>query len=149
VFHFISPDVDHQKRIASQLAIIQRSEISNPPAYGSRVADLAMNRPELFEEWKENLKTMAGRIIECRMKLHQKLKELGTPGDWSHIEKQIGMFSFTGLTEEQVAKLKGEWHIYMTKNGRISMAGLNSKNIDYVAKAIDKVVRETGGPKTD
>lgn len=121
VFHFVSAGADRQKRIASQLAIIQRSEISNPPAYGSRIADLALNRPELFEEWKENLRTMSGRIITCREQLVAKLKEQGTPGDWSHIMKQIGMFSFTGLTEEQVKKLREEWHIYMTKNGRISM----------------------------
>ncbi|KAF8253213.1 PLP-dependent transferase [Wilcoxina mikolae CBS 423.85] len=145
VFHFVSPPsapADTTTRIGSQLAIVQRSEISNPPAYGARIADAVLNNPELFEEWKENLQTMAGRIIDMREALVAKLKELGTPGDWSHVIKQIGMFSFTGLTEKQVLKLREDAHIYMTKNGRISMAGLNKNNIDYVAKAIDKVVRE-------
>jgi aspartate aminotransferase len=86
---------------------------------------------------------MSGRIIAMRKALRRKLEELGTPGTWNHITDQIGMFSFTGLNERQVQKLREEAHIYMTKNGRVSMAGLNSKNVDYVAKAIDKAVRET------
>lgn len=146
VFHFVSPPVadaaDATTRIGSQLAIVQRSEISNPPAYGARIADKVLNDKVLFDEWKEQLRTMAGRIIDMRETLVQKLTELGTPGDWSHVTKQIGMFSFTGLTEKQVLRLREEAHIYMTKNGRISMAGLNSHNADYVAAAIDKVVRE-------
>jgi aspartate aminotransferase len=164
-FHFISPPSpaaeDATKRIASQLAIVQRSEISNPPAYGARIADVVMNNPALFNLWNRDLETMAGRIIDMRKALVKELHALHTPGDWSHITKQIGMFSFTGLTEKQVMSLREESHIYMTKNGRISMvaglskssnwkfidylfeqAGLNSHNIEYVAKAIDKVVRE-------
>jgi len=129
--------------VASQLAILQRSEISNPPAYGARIASLALNDPDLFAMWEDNLRTMSGRIIDMRKALRGKLEELGTPGTWNHITDQIGMFSFTGLNEKQVKKLREESHIYMTKNGRVSMAGLNSKNVDYVAKAIDKAVRET------
>jgi len=127
-------------RIASQLAILQRSEISNPPLYGARIASTVLNDPKLFAEWEENLTTMSGRIISMRKALRSKLEELGTPGTWNHITDQIGMFSFTGLTEEQVLRLRNEAHVYMTKNGRISMAGLNTKNIDYFAKAVHKVV---------
>lgn len=145
-FHFItSPGSDAQStiaRIASQFAILQRSEISNPPAYGARIAALVLNDPKLFAEWEANLRTMSGRIIEMRKQLRQKLEDMSTPGTWNHITDQIGMFSFTGLNEKQVAKIKEESHVYMTKNGRISMAGLNTKNIDFTAKAIDKVVRE-------
>ena len=86
---------------------------------------------------------MSGRIIDMRNKLRAKLQELGTPGEWNHITDQIGMFSFTGLSEAQVMKLREKFHVYMTKNGRISMAGLNTKNVDYFAKAVDAVVRET------
>jgi aspartate aminotransferase len=135
VFHFVSPPsapADATTRIGSQLAIVQRSEISNPPAYGARIADAVLNNPELFAEWKENLQTMAGRIIDMRHALVAKLKELGTPGDWSHVIKQIGMFSFTGLTEKQVLKLREDAHIYMTKNGRISMVGIFCLNIYIV-----------------
>ena len=86
---------------------------------------------------------MSGRIKDMRAALRKKLEEMGTPGSWKHITEQIGMFSFTGLNEEQVKKLRDESHVYMTKNGRISMAGLNSGNVEYFAKAVDKVVRET------
>lgn len=86
---------------------------------------------------------MSGRIIEMRKTLQGKLEELGTPGSWKHITSQIGMFSFTGLSEKQVEVLRERWHVYMTKNGRISMAGLNTNNVDYFAKAFDDVVRAT------
>ena len=145
-FHFItSPSadaVDTVSRVASQLAILQRSEISNPPAYGARIASLVLNDEKLFAEWEANLRTMSGRIIDMRKALRAKLEVLGTPGSWNHITDQIGMFSFTGLTAKQVLRIREEAHVYMTKNGRISMAGLNSKNVEYVAQAVDKVVRE-------
>jgi aspartate aminotransferase len=145
-FHFVTgPGTDAQNtigRISSQLAILQRSEISNPPAYGARIAGLVLNDEALFKEWEANLRTMSGRIISMRTALRSKLEELETPGTWNHITDQIGMFSFTGLSEKQVLKLREVAHIYMTKNGRISMAGLNTGNVEYVAKAVDKVVRE-------
>jgi len=86
---------------------------------------------------------MSGRIIEMRNGLRKRLEEKRTPGTWDHVTSQIGMFSFTGLSEEQVKILREKWHVYMTKNGRISMAGLNTNNIDYFAEAVDSVVRET------
>ncbi|TDZ35818.1 Aspartate aminotransferase [Colletotrichum spinosum] len=145
-FHFVTapaPDAaETTTRIASQLAILQRSEISNPPLYGARVAATVLNDAKLFAEWEDNLRTMSGRIIEMRKVLRAKLEELGTPGTWNHITDQIGMFSFTGLSEAQVMRLREEAHVYMTKNGRISMAGLNTRNVEYFAKAVDKVVRE-------
>ena len=147
-FHFVtspSPEAtDTIKRIASQLAILQRSEISNPPAYGARIASLVLNDEKLFKEWEANLRTMSGRIKDMRKEVREKLEELnGQPGSWKHITDQIGMFSFTGLSEKQVLKIREDAHVYMTKNGRISMAGLNTGNVEYVAKAMDKVVRET------
>lgn len=146
-FHFVAaPSANAQDaaaRVGSQLAILQRSEISNPPAYGARIASLVLNDDKLFAQWEEDLRTMSGRIIEMRKALKSKLDEMGTPGTWNHITDQIGMFSFTGLNEQQVQKLREKFHIYMTKNGRISMAGLNTKNVDYFAKAVDSVVRET------
>ncbi|KAF2157455.1 PLP-dependent transferase [Myriangium duriaei CBS 260.36] len=146
-FHFVTSPSSNAKdvatRVASQLYILQRSEISNPPAYGARIASLILNDPSLFALWEDNLREMSGRIIKMRQELRQKLEAMKTPGTWNHITDQIGMFSFTGLTEKQVLKIREDAHVYMTKNGRISMAGLNSRNIDYFAKAVDKVVRET------
>lgn len=123
-FHFIagpgSDAADTATRVGSQLAILQRSEISNPPAYGARIASVILNDEKLFAEWEENLREMSGRIISMRKALKGKLDELKTPGTWDHITNQIGMFSFTGLTEKQVLKIRSDAHVYMTKNGRIS-----------------------------
>ncbi|KAL2872514.1 aspartate aminotransferase [Aspergillus lucknowensis] len=146
-FHFVSapgPEATQSNaHVASQLAILQRSEISNPPAYGARIASRVLNDPALFAQWEEDLRTMSGRIAEMRKGLRQRLEAKGTPGSWVHITDQIGMFSFTGLTEPQVKILREKWHVYMTKNGRISMAGLNTHNLDYFAEAVDSVVRES------
>ena len=147
-FHFVTcpgPTASETvNRVASQLAILQRSEISNPPLYGARIASLVLNDSALFSEWEANLRTMAGRIIDMRKTLRSKLEELnGKPESWKHITDQIGMFSFTGLTEKQCLRIREDAHVYMTKNGRISMAGLNTSNVDYVAAAINNVVKET------
>ncbi|KZT68194.1 PLP-dependent transferase [Daedalea quercina L-15889] len=140
--HIVSPSPEAAVRVKSQLAILTRSEISSPPAYGARVMALIMNNAELFEEWKRDIKTMAERIIAMRKELHRLLtEELKTPGNWDHIVKQIGMFSFTGISTEQSLTLTEKAHIYLTTNGRISMAGLNSGNIGYFAECLDKVVR--------
>lgn len=145
-FHFVAAPGAQAKdvatRVASQLAILQRSEISNPPIYGARVASTVLNDPKLFEEWKANLRTMSGRIIEMRKALRSKLEELGTPGNWSHITSQIGMFAMIGLPPAQMDALREKHHVYATKNSRLSIAGLNTSNVAYVAKAIDSVVRE-------
>ncbi|KAH8556948.1 aspartate aminotransferase [Umbelopsis sp. PMI_123] len=132
---------EQAQHVLSQLEILSRSEISNPPAYGARIVDLVLNDKQLYAEWNDNLGTMSGRIIEMRKRLFDKLQQLQTPGTWNHIIDQIGMFSFTGLSPAQVKVLKEQYHIYMTDNGRISMAGLSSKNVDYFAESIDKVVR--------
>jgi len=140
--HIVTSSPGVADRARSQLSVLSRSEISNPPAHGARLVSLILNTPELFEEWKEDIKTMAGRIIEMRKELYRLLaKEFKTPGTWNHIIDQIGMFSFTGLNAEQSQALIDKAHIYLTTNGRISMAGLNTKNIRYVAENIDKVVR--------
>lgn len=116
-FHFVSaPGADAAGacgNVASQLAVLQRSEISNPPAYGARIASRVLNDPVLFAQWEEDLRTMSGRIREMRSGLRERLERKGTPGSWDHITSQIGMFSFTGLTEEQVKILRDKWHVYM------------------------------------
>ena len=116
-FHFVSAPgaqaVESIANVASQLAILQRSEISNPPAYGARTASLILNDAQLFAQWEEDLRTMSGRIIEMRKGLQQRLEAKGTPGKWDHITSQIGMFSFTGLSEKQVQVLREKWHVYM------------------------------------
>lgn len=140
--HVVSANSETATRVKSQLSVLQRSEISNPPSHGARLVSLILNDAGLFEEWKRDIRTMAERIIAMRHELHRLLtQELKTPGNWDHIVNQIGMFSFTGINPEQSKGLVEQAHIYLTANGRISMAGLNSHNIRYFAENLDKVVR--------
>lgn len=91
--HVVSKDAETANRVKSQLSVLQRSEISNPPSHGARLVTLILRDPQLFEEWKADIRTMAGRIIEMRKELHRLLtEELKTPGNWDHIVNQIGMF---------------------------------------------------------
>lgn len=137
----VAKNTEESKRVLSQFEKLQRSEISNPPAFGSRIVNIVLNDKALYKEWTENLKYMSNRIIEMRKALYGHLVELKTPGTWNHITDQIGMFSFTGLKAAQVKVLKEKYHIYMTDNGRISMAGVSTDNVAYLAKSIDDVVR--------
>ncbi|KAF3927838.1 hypothetical protein ABW20_dc0102753 [Dactylellina cionopaga] len=96
-FHFVvAPSSDAEdvaRRVSSQLALLTRSEISNPPIYGAMIASIVLNDEKLFEDWKRDLHTMSSRIIDMREALYNKLVELNTPGTWEHIISQIGMFS--------------------------------------------------------
>ncbi|XP_021894948.1 aspartate aminotransferase, cytoplasmic [Carica papaya] len=95
---------------------------------------------DMYNEWTVELKAMADRIISMRQQLFDALRARGTPGEWTHIIKQIGMFTFTGLNSKQVAFMTKEYHIYMTSDGRISMAGLSSKRVPHLADAIHAAV---------
>jgi len=126
--------------VLSQMKMVIRPNYSNPPAHGARIVSIVLNDHALYQEWKSELQGMSGRINSMRKILREELERLKTPGNWSHITSQIGMFSFTGLTPKQSAAMAEKWHIYLLSNGRISMAGLNSANVKYVAKAINDVV---------
>lgn len=124
----------------AQITILVRGNYSNPPCHGALIVSRVLNDKTLFNEWQEHITEMSSRIIKMRAALKQKLEELGTPGTWDHIINQIGMFSYTGLSAEQVKFLVEEKHIYLPKDARISICGLNTKNVDYVAKAIHEAV---------
>src|SRR6266550_3702599 len=116
--HIVSPNKETADRVKSQLSVLQRSEISNPPTHGARLVTLILNDAELFEEWKRDIGTMASRIIDMRKKLYKLLtEELKTPGSWEHIVQQIGMFSFTGLGPGGCKGMVERGHIYLTGNG--------------------------------
>ncbi|XP_048061537.1 aspartate aminotransferase, cytoplasmic [Megalobrama amblycephala] len=136
----VAKDQDNLNRVLSQMEKIVRITWSNPPSQGARLVAITLNTPELFAEWKDNVKTMADRVLLMRAQLKEKLKALGTPGTWEHITEQIGMFSFTGLNPKQVEFMIKEKHIYLMASGRINMCGLTSKNIDYVAESIHEAV---------
>lgn len=129
--------------VKSQLAKIIRPMISNPPAFGARIVSMILNSDGLYKEWLNNLKEMTDRIHHMRQMLYDTLTKLDTPGDWTHIIKQQGMFSYTGLNETQSKRLRDEYHIYLTNNGRISIPGLTTKNVSYVAECIDLIVRSS------
>ncbi|KAF2259016.1 aspartate aminotransferas-like protein [Lojkania enalia] len=129
------------ERVASQLAILIRSEMSTSPSYGARVASIVLNDSELYAEWERNLVTMSSRITEMRWKLRQELESLETPGTWKHLTDQIGMFGFTGLTPAQCQRMKSKHHIHIPSSGRISISDLNTGNVARVAMAIHEVVR--------
>ncbi|MQL90782.1 hypothetical protein Taro_023387 [Colocasia esculenta] len=127
-------------RVESQLKLVIRPMYSNPPIHGASIVATILRDRELYNEWTVELKAMADRIISMRHLLYDALRSRGTPGDWSHIIKQIGMFTFTGLNTEQVAFMTREYHIYMTSDGRISMAGLSSRTVPHLADAIHAAV---------
>uniref|UniRef100_G3NXE2 Aspartate aminotransferase n=1 Tax=Gasterosteus aculeatus aculeatus TaxID=481459 RepID=G3NXE2_GASAC len=136
----VARDADNLKRVLSQMEKIVRTTWSNPPSQGARIVSITLNSPELFTEWKDNVKTMAGRVLMMRAQLKAKLQGLGTPGTWEHITEQIGMFSFTGLNSKQVEYMVKERHVYLMASGRINMCGLTSSNINYVAESIHEAV---------
>ncbi|XP_068977576.1 aspartate aminotransferase, cytoplasmic [Bombus flavifrons] len=127
-------------QVKSQLTLIVRGMYSNPPNHGARIVATVLQNPDLYKQWKDHILTMSKRIKEMRMSLYQRLVQKGTPGNWEHITQQIGMFSYTGLTERQVECLINNYHIYMLRSGRINICGLNESNLDYVASAIYETV---------
>ncbi|KAL3745304.1 hypothetical protein ACJRO7_014422 [Eucalyptus globulus] len=127
-------------KVESQLKLVIRPMYSNPPLHGASIVATILRDKDMYNEWTIELKAMADRIISMRHQLFEALKTRGTPGDWSHIIKQIGMFTFTGLNSEQVAFMRQEYHIYMTSDGRISMAGLSSRTVPHLADAIHAAV---------
>ncbi|PYI25762.1 aspartate transaminase, cytoplasmic [Aspergillus indologenus CBS 114.80] len=142
-FHYVlgqgtrnRPDV-----IASNLCHLIRSEYSVAPTGGSRIIKRIVSDPALSAQWKSNLRTMSQRLTAMRHALYSELMRLEAPGSWRHIVDQNGMFCYTGLTPAQVEVLKTKYHIYLLKSGRISICGLSTKNVVYVARAIDEVVR--------
>lgn len=134
---------DIASRVESQLKLVIRPMYSNPPIHGASIVATILKDRQLFEEWTLELKAMADRIISMRQQLFEALQSKGTPGDWSHIIKQIGMFTFTGLNADQVAFMTREYHIYMTSDGRISMAGLSSQKVPLLADAIHAAVTKS------
>jgi len=122
------------KPVRSQLKLLIRPNYSNPPLHGALIVYLVLSNPQLFEEWKAEVKTMAGRILQMRQLLYDALKERSI--DWPHVINQIGMFSYTGLNAKQVEILTGKHHIYLTADGRISLAGLSKKTVPILANAI-------------
>ena len=136
----VASDKEEASRVLSQLKIAIRTNYSNPPIHGGAVVAAVLNNPELRAQWESELAEMRVRIKAMRQKLVDSLKAAGVKQDMSFITTQIGMFSYSGLTKEQMVRLRSEFGVYGTDTGRMCVAALNSKNIDYVCASIAKVV---------
>ncbi|KAF6845502.1 aspartate aminotransferase [Colletotrichum musicola] len=141
-FHLLAHDAAVIPTVRTNLVSLIRSEYASPPAWAARIVAIILGDPELADEWRRDLRTMNARIRSMRAALVAELERLGTPGSWRHIVEQVGMFSYTGLSASQALRLREEHRIYLFSTGRVSIAGLNSKNVARVAQAIDQVVRE-------
>ena len=136
----VSGDVETADKVFSQMKISVRSNISNPPAHGAKIITTVLSDPELRAMWVKEVEEMRDRIKEMRELFVTKLSNLGVKRDFSFISQQYGMFSFSGLSKEQVARLKDEFGIYIVGSGRISVAGITTSNIDPLCEAIAKVL---------
>ncbi|MBC7489661.1 MAG: aspartate/tyrosine/aromatic aminotransferase [Glaciimonas sp.] len=136
----VPASTDEASRILSQLKRVIRTNYSNPPIHGSQVVTTALASPKLRALWEEELSRMRARIREIRQLLAKKLKEQAPAHDFNFVIKQRGMFSYTGLTKAQVERLRDEFSIHTIDTGRVCVAALNTKNIDYVVAAIAKVL---------
>ena len=127
-------------KVLSQLKIMIRTNYSNPPTHGGAVVAMVLEDPKLRAQWEAELAEMRGRIKLMRSKLVEGLKAAGVQQDMSFITTQVGMFSYSGLSKNQMLRLRSEFGVYGTDTGRMCVAALNSKNIDYVCQAIAKVM---------
>jgi len=131
---------EEAERVLSQLKRLVRTNYSNPPTHGGRVVVTVLTTPDLRTLWEQELGRMRERIREMRRQLVQKLRVRVPKVDFSFIERQRGMFSYSGLSREQVVRLREEFAVYLIESGRVCVAALNTKNIDYAADCIARVI---------
>lgn len=140
-FSIVCGSKEEADRVMSQLKIIIRPMYSNPPINGARIVETILTNGDLRAEWLSDVKLMADRIISMRSTLVSNLEKEGSSRNWSHITDQIGMFCYTGLKPEQVDRMIKEFSVYLTKDGRISVAGVASGNVGHLAHAMHQVTK--------
>ncbi len=131
---------DECARVLSQLKITIRTNYSSPPTFGAFVVATVLNTPELRAMWESELASMRERIKAVRKTLTERLQAAGVPGDLSYIQRQMGMFSYSGLSTPQMQRLRSEFGVYGLDSGRICVAAVNSRNIDRVVGALAQVM---------
>jgi aromatic-amino-acid transaminase len=136
----VAENKDEAARVLSQLKRVVRTNYSNPPTHGGQLVAMALTTPALREQWEAELKQIRERIKSMRSLLVEKLKARAPTHNFDFIVAQRGMFSYTGLTKDQVHRMRSESSVYALDTGRICIASLNTRNIDYVADAIAKVL---------
>ncbi len=138
----VCADAREAEAVASQLKIIVRPMYSNPPVHGARLVSTILQSPDLTQLWAREVDHMAQRIISMRTKLKSLLEEKHRSSlPWNHITDQIGMFCYTGLKAPQVERLTKDFHVYLTKDGRISIAGITDANVEHLASSIHNVTK--------
>jgi aromatic-amino-acid transaminase len=140
-FSLVAGSADEAARALSHVKRIVRTNYSNPPTHGSDIVARVLTTPELRALWERELGGMRERIKTMRKALADAIRQRVPGADWSFVLKQHGLFSYTGLTKAQVERLRTEYSIYAIETGRICVAALNAKNIDYVGEAIARVLR--------
>ena len=131
---------DECARVLSQLKIVIRTNYSNPPTFGAQVVATVLNTPALRTMWENELAGMRERIAAVRKTLIARLRAAGVTGELDYIQRQMGMFSYSGLSKEQMQRLRSEFGVYGVDSGRICVAAINSRNIDRVVDALAKVM---------
>ncbi|MBU6494616.1 MAG: aspartate/tyrosine/aromatic aminotransferase [Burkholderiales bacterium] len=134
-------DAEEAARVLGQLKATVRRNYSNPPTYGEQIAVTVLTDPALRKEWEDEVAQMRVRIKAMRTQLHDALVKQCPGVDFSYIVKQRGMFSYTGLSREQVERLRDEFAVYLVGSGRMCVAGLNAKNVAYTAQAFAAVMQ--------
>jgi len=138
----VAQDKDEAARILSQLKRVVRTNYSNPPTHGGSVVAAILTNPELRAQWEAELAVMRDRIRAMRTGLVERLTQRGVKRDFSFVTRQRGMFSYSGLTPQQVDRLRDEFGIYAISTGRICLASVNSRNIDAIADAMAAVIAD-------
>jgi len=137
---FVTDGGEEAKRVTSQLKRVIRTNYSNPSSHGGQVVALVLSDSKLRANWELELTEMRERIFTMRARFVSRLAELGVSRDFSFIAKQRGMFSYSGLELDRVKQLRSEFGLYIVDSGRICVAALNDKNLDYVTSSIAKVL---------
>lgn len=136
----VSANAERSKAVATNLANVARGIYSMPPDHGAAIAGRVLGDPTLRARWIEELAQVRNRINGLRGLLVDELAERNAPRDFSFIRHERGMFSFLGISKEQVVRLREEFHVYMLESSRINLAGINKANVDYVADSIAAVL---------
>lgn len=139
-FTVVAPSADAAQAVLSQVKKCIRANYSNPPAHGGAIVTAILADPELRSQWEEEVATMRDRINAMRDLFVETLNEMGVEQDFSFIARQRGMFSFSGLTPDQVAALRDDYSIYVVGSGRINVAGMTEENMNYLCGAIADVL---------
>lgn len=137
---FVTADADEAKRVTSQVKRTIRTNYSSPSSHGAQIVALVLGNRDLRQKWETELTEMRNRIRKMRSLFVAQLKARGTARDFSFIEQQRGMFSYSGIELDKVRRLRAEFGIYIVDSGRVCLAAMNETNLDYITDSIAKVL---------